>query len=248
MPRPARGGGAQGLPDQDNDGIRDQDDACPTQPGKRELQGCPDRDKDGVADKDDKCPDTPGQKTHHGCPDTDGDGLYDDGTDHCPTQPGPVSNQGCPLPDADGDTVPDKEDECPLTPGPVENRGCPLLEQTQRQVLDTAFANLEFEFRKAVIRRKSYPSLNALAALLTENPAFRLRLAGHTDQVGTAAFNLELSRQRAQAVRTYLLRQGVLPAERIVVEGYGATVPLASNKTAAGRARNRRVEMTVLFD
>ncbi len=237
----------KGCPDRDGDGIRDGDDRCPEQAGPAELQGCPDRDKDGVADLDDKCPDLPGPKDHFGCPDTDGDGVYDN-TDQCPTQAGPPENGGCPWPDADGDTVPDKDDECPQTPGTVENRGCPVLEKAQQKVLNTAFANLEFEFRKAIIRKKSYPGLDALAKLLVENPAFRLRLAGHTDQVGTPAFNLKLSQQRADAVKTYLLKRGVLPADRILVEGYGATVPLDTNITAAGRARNRRVEMTVLFD
>ena len=170
-----------------------------------------------------------------------------DKDDACPTQPGPAANKGCPELDTDLDTVPDKDDACPLTPGPPANKGCPELKVEELKVLKTAFANLEFETGKAIIRPTSLPSLRELAALLVEKSAFRLRLRGYTDNVGTPAANLLLARRRAAAVQRYLLAQGV-PAAHIRAEGFGRARPLAPNTTAAGRARNRRVEMQVVFD
>lgn len=81
--------------DTDNDGIPDNQDACPNQAGPRELNGCPDRDGDGIADKDDLCPDQAGPKELYGCPDRDGDGIPDK-DDQCPDTPGPAHNKGCP--------------------------------------------------------------------------------------------------------------------------------------------------------
>jgi outer membrane protein OmpA-like peptidoglycan-associated protein len=160
---------------------------------------------------------------------------------------GPVSNQGCPELDTDGDTVLDKDDQCPLTPGPVENKGCPMIAAAEQKVLNTAFSNLQFQTGKDIILKTSYSSLNELAKLLRDKPEFRLRLSGHTDNVGTPKVNLLLSRKRAEAVKRYLTKSGV-PAAHIRTEYFGRTKPIATNKTAAGRAKNRRVEMKVLFD
>ncbi len=236
----------QGCPDRDGDKIIDRDDACPDVAGVSEFKGCPDRDGDHVADTDDHCPDLIGAKDHFGCPDTDADGLYDD-VDQCPTVAGPATNKGCPLADTDGDGVPDPTDLCPLTPGPVSNNGCPVLTPMETKILSTAFGNLEFEFRKAVIRPSSFPALRELANLLDEKPTYRLRLAGHTDNVGSTAANLKLSEQRATAVKNYLVQQGI-DAGRFDVEFYGSFKPIDTNATAAGRDRNRRVEMTVVFE
>jgi outer membrane protein OmpA-like peptidoglycan-associated protein len=236
----------QGCPDRDGDKIIDRDDQCPDVPGVAEFKGCPDRDGDHVADQDDHCPDLIGSKEHFGCPDTDADGLYDD-VDQCPTVAGPVANKGCPIPDTDGDGVPDPTDLCPLTPGPAANNGCPVLTPVETQILKTAFSNLEFEFRKAVIRPSSFPALRELANLLDQKPTYRLRLAGHTDNVGTTAANLKLSELRATSVKTYLVQQGI-DASRFEVEFYGSFKPIDTNKTAAGRERNRRVEMTAIFE
>jgi outer membrane protein OmpA-like peptidoglycan-associated protein len=265
----------KGCPDRDGDHVPDKADDCPDVPGVVALRGCPDRDGDGVKDSDDKCPDMPGPVEHFGCPDTDQDGLYDnedgcptvagpvenkgcpwgdqdqdtvfDKDDACPTVAGPVENKGCPWADTDGDTVLDKDDDCPLTPGPVENKGCPVIAKAEQKVLNTAFANLEFQTNKDVILRSSYPSLNELAKLLRAKPEFRLRLSGYTDNVGTPQYNLVLSRKRAEAVKRYLAKADA-PAENIRTEYFGRSKPVATNKTAAGRARNRRVEMKVLFD
>lgn len=236
----------QGCPDRDNDKITDAEDMCPDKAGPLATRGCPDRDNDGLADAEDLCPDKPGLKAHFGCPDTDADSVYDH-QDLCIEVAGPVANKGCPWPDADGDGVNDKDDDCPQTAGDPAHNGCPVLAKAEEVVLRTAFSNLEFETNRAVIRPSSYPSLNELAHLLQERPTARLRLWGHTDNVGSPEFNLRLSLQRAESVKSYLERQGV-PAERMFTEGFGRTIPVASNRTAAGRARNRRVEMKVLFD
>jgi outer membrane protein OmpA-like peptidoglycan-associated protein len=265
----------QGCPDTDGDKVPDKDDHCPDEAGLAKLQGCPDRDGDGIKDSEDQCPDTPGLPEHGGCPDTDGDGVYDHhdscpavagpldnkgcpyvDTDHdsvfdhhdgCPTVFGPAENKGCPYPDSDADGVADNQDECPKTPGPASNKGCPVLKKAEIKIINTAFANLEFETGKDVIRLKSYPSLNALAKLLVEHPTFILRLSGHTDNVGKPKANLLLSQKRTEAVQAYLLKHNV-PNGQVVAEWFGQAKPKASNKTAAGRARNRRVEMKVLFE
>ena len=265
----------KGCPDTDKDGVQDSEDACPDVPGLPALKGCPDRDGDGVTDAVDQCPDLAGSPDHAGCPDTDQDGLYDhedacpavagpldnkgcpyldqdgdgvlDKDDACPTVAGPLDNKGCPFGDLDGDGVLDKDDACPQTPGPASNKGCPVLLKEEVKVLNTAFANLEFETGKAIIKATSFSSLNELAQLLKNKPVFRLRLSGHTDNQGTPAKNLLLSKQRTLAVSRYLAQQGV-PATQIKSEWFGQTKPKASNKTAAGRARNRRVEMKVMFD
>lgn len=245
----------QGCPDRDKDGVKDGDDACPDTPGLPQFKGCPDTDQDGTPDPDDKCPTVPGPVENHGCPpDRDGDGVVDS-ADQCPDTPGPASNNGCPevkvetpvSADTDGDGVPDATDLCPLTPGPASNQGCPELKPEEAKVVNTAFANLEFETNKDIIRAHSLPSLHELAELLKTRPEFHLRLRGYTDNVGTAAFNLALSKKRALAVQRYLLKQGV-PAKQVKSEWFGRKAPVASNKTAAGRAKNRRVEMRVLFE
>jgi outer membrane protein OmpA-like peptidoglycan-associated protein len=114
--------------DTDGDGVPDDQDRCPRDPGPRENQGCPrvDTDGDGVPDDEDRCPSVPGPRENRGCPwpDKDGDGVPDK-DDKCPDVSGPKENQGCPWPDTDGDGVPDKDDQCPTVFGPRENRGCP---------------------------------------------------------------------------------------------------------------------------
>lgn len=234
----------KGCPDTDGDGILDKNDECPTEKGVAALNGCPDRDGDGVADKVDACPDVAGDKAHAGCPDTDGDGLYDN-EDKCPREKGPRENMGCPWPDTDGDGVLDKDDECPKVKGLAENKGCPKLDKKEEATLNYAFKNLEFETGKDVIRTKSYASLNSLATLLKDK-GYGLRIDGHTDNVGKPEMNMDLSRRRAEAVKKYLANKGA-NADKMVTNGYGDTKPIADNKTAEGRQRNRRVEMSIIF-
>jgi outer membrane protein OmpA-like peptidoglycan-associated protein len=264
-----------GCPDRDGDGIQDKEDACPDEPGPEATQGCPDRDGDGVIDSEDQCPDKPGDAAHQGCPDTDGDGLYDnedrcpeefgptdnfgcpygdldgdgifDKEDRCPDTPGPKENQGCPYGDLDGDGVTDNVDECPNTPGPAENNGCPELTEEEQEILDLAFENLEFESGKSIIRTSSLDELDSLASLLVSKPDWKLRIAGHTDDVGAASSNMRLSKNRSNAVKDYLNSRGVAE-ERFIVEWYGETKPIVPNTSSANRQKNRRVEMEVVFE
>jgi OmpA-OmpF porin, OOP family len=235
--------------DTDFDGLYDSQDKCPTEPGPRENIGCPwgDRDKDGVKDNVDDCPDAAGPVSHHGCPDTDGDGLYDN-EDECPTKAGPIERRGCPpkTNDTDGDGVDDVSDRCPETPGPKDNQGCPKLSATDQAKVSKAFKNLLFETGKAIIKPSSYASLNELAQVIRDNPGSNLRLEGHTDNVGNDDANMQLSKDRAAAVKTYLTDRGV-GDDRIESEGYGETRPVAENNSAAGKQKNRRVEMKISY-
>jgi hypothetical protein len=112
--------------DRDGDGVADEADACPDEPGPPAANGCPDRDNDGIPDAEDACPDEAGLPEGDGCPvsserDGDGDGLFDE-ADACPGEPGPPRAEGCP--DADADGVRDSEDACPDEPGLPEHDGC----------------------------------------------------------------------------------------------------------------------------
>ncbi|MCX2449883.1 DUF6089 family protein [Pedobacter sp. PLR] len=159
--------------------------------------------------------------------------------------------------DDDKDGVANKFDKCPGTASGVvvDGSGCPLnapatiirekviITEADRKVVSEAIKNLEFDLGKATIRDKSYASLNRVAALLVEKN-FSLKLAGHTDNTGSMALNLRLSKDRAEAVKAYLVSQGANPS-RIEAVGYGPNQPIASNKTATGRQENRRVEFTL---
>ncbi len=237
-----------GCPDTDGDGIPDKDDACPNATGPIENDGCPDSDGDGVLDYLDECPDRVGPIENNGCPwpDSDGDGVLDK-DDKCPTIAGPVANFGCPYEDTDGDGVIDSEDDCPNTPGTVANKGCPEVELEVKEILQTAFDALEFETGRDVIKASSKPSLDVLAGVLIKRPDWKLLISGHTDNVGNAQTNLILSKKRAEAVRAYLMSQGV-DEKRFIVSYFGDTKPIADNSTVEGRQKNRRVDMNVMFE
>lgn len=206
-----------------------------------------DRDGDGVPDDEDRCPDVPGLKSLQGCPghDRDGDGVPDE-EDRCPDQPGPKELEGCP--DRDGDGVPDIDDKCPDQPGPAQNDGCPveapIVEvQTERLSLKDM---INFDTGKATIRPESKRILDEISAVLKSHPEIkRIRIEGHTDNVGGQAYNMDLSERRARAVVEALVARGIA-RERLAPAGYGFSRPIASNATAFGRAKNRRVEFTIL--
>lgn len=163
------------------------------------------------------------------------------------------------LKDDDGDGVANKFDKCPNTPAgvKVDGSGCPLPEmkhetkviekivvtEEDRKVVDEAIKNLEFDLGKSTIRSNSYPSLNSVAALLIEKN-FSLKLAGHTDNTGSMQTNMRISKERAEAVKSYLVSKGA-NASRIEATGYGPTQPISTNANAEGRQQNRRVEFTL---
>jgi outer membrane protein OmpA-like peptidoglycan-associated protein len=249
--------------DRDRDGIFDDEDACPDVPGVRtddpKTNGCPaDRDGDGVPDADDACPDTPGVKTSdpktNGCPpDRDKDGILD-AKDACPDVPGintddPKTN-GCPPdPDRDKDGIPNAVDACPDEPGspdpdPKKN-GCPkaFVQGSQIKILD----QVKFKTGSAQILpgKDSQDVLDAVLAVLQKHAEIaKVRVEGHTDNVGTPAFNKKLSEDRAASVVRWLVAHGV-DASRLTSAGFGLERPLASNETPDGRRENRRVEFHI---
>ena len=233
-----------GCPDTDGDGIPDKDDACPQVKGLKEFNGCPDTDGDGIADKDDACPEVAGPKEFNGCPDTDGDGIADK-DDKCPDVAGPAENGGCPWPDTDGDGVLDKDDLCPEVAGPASNKGCPEPNDDDQKRLNQYAKTILFDTGKATIKFESAEILNQIINVLKKFPNSRFRIEGHTDSTGKKAKNIELSQNRADAVKIYLI-QGGIASERLESKGYGPEKPIASNKNKKGRALNRRVEINLI--
>ena len=231
-----------GNTDRDKDGIPDKEDACPDTPGLPEFQGCPDTDGDGVPDKDDQCPDVAGPKENNGCPwpDTDGDGVLDK-DDACPTVPGPAENNGCPWPDTDGDGVLDKDDACPTVPGLPEYQGCPKPAAAYATEATGALKNILFDFNKATLRPESNGKLDQAAEIIKSAPAENFVVVGMTDAKGSAAYNLNLSRQRAAAVVKALEARGVNPAQlkSIGIGSQEATVPATASD--AERQVDRKV-------
>ena len=228
-----------GNTDRDKDGIKDKDDACPDVPGLAQFQGCPDTDGDGVADKDDNCPEVAGPVENNGCPwpDTDGDGVLDK-DDACPSVAGPAENNGCPWPDTDGDGILDKDDACPTVPGLPEYNGCP---KPTAVAVTEEFKDLLFDFNKATIQPGSTHKLDKAAEIIKSAPAENFVVVGTTDAKGSAAYNLNLSRQRAAAVVKALEARGVNPAQlkSIGIGSQEATVPATASD--AERQVDRKV-------
>ncbi len=235
--------------DRDGDGILDDVDKCPDVKGLARYQGCPvpDTDKDGINDEEDKCPTVPGLARYQGCPipDTDKDGINDE-EDKCPTVPGLARYQGCPIPDTDGDGVNDEEDRCVTIPGPKENFGCPIIPPEVKKKVDMAAKNILFVTGSYKLQSSSYKGLNEVVKIMQDNPGMQLAIDGHTDNVGSEEMNQTLSDNRAGSVKAYIVSKGI-DESRITSAGHGETMPIADNKTAAGRQKNRRSEMTLSY-
>jgi outer membrane protein OmpA-like peptidoglycan-associated protein len=234
-----------GCPDTDGDGIKDGDDACPNVAGLAALNGCPDADGDGVADKDDQCPNDAGTAANNGCPDTDGDGVYDK-DDACPTEAGPAENKGCPWPDTDGDGVLDKDDNCVNEVGPASNQGCPekIITVEAKAELDSFAKEVYFNSGKSTFRLGVTQNLDLIADIMKEYKDSDFKIEGHTDSDGSNKLNQTLSESRAKAVLDYLVSKGI-SADRLTSQGYGEEKPIATNRTRAGKAKNRRVEINL---
>ncbi|HEY8380494.1 MAG TPA: OmpA family protein [Nannocystis sp.] len=235
--------------DSDGDGFLDNSDACPYEPGI-EPDGCPERDRDGdgFMDSQDACPDVPGVAPD-GCPlkDRDGDGFLDI-VDKCPDDPG-VEPDGCPIPDTDGDGILDPDDKCPNDPetknGYQDEDGCPDEIPTQLAKFTGTIKGIYFDLDKDTIKPKSRPVLDRAVAVLKEFPTIRIEISGHTDSTGSPEYNKDLSARRARSVKNYLIEHGI-DESRIEARGAGMDEPVDTNKTAAGRAKNRRIEFTIL--
>jgi outer membrane protein OmpA-like peptidoglycan-associated protein len=180
--------------------------------------------------------------------DWDKDGIPN-AKDECPREAGPAETGGCP--DRDGDGIPDKDDKCPDQPGPAQNDGCPAPEgeplveiETERLSLKDA---IHFDTAKDTIKSESFKILDQVAALLKQHAELKkVRVEGHTDNVGSGPYNKDLSQRRARSVVRYLVEKGGIPSSRLESAGYGFERPVASNATAVGRAKNRRVDFTIL--
>jgi outer membrane protein OmpA-like peptidoglycan-associated protein len=177
--------------------------------------------------------------------DSDSDGVSNTFDKEPNSPPGAIVDGGGRTLDVDRDGVPDYLDKCPTVPGKVSNNGCPLQPTKQQlAVISDGIKNLQFETGSAVIKSSSFPALDVLAQMLVENTSFAFLIEGHTDNVGLPQANLTLSQERASSVKNYLVSKGV-DGSRITAKGYGDTRPVVSNATAAGKAKNRRVDMTI---
>ncbi|MDD3762437.1 MAG: OmpA family protein [Nevskiales bacterium] len=222
--------------DSDNDGVPDGTDQCPDTPAGAIVDevGCErDGDGDGVVDRLDQCPDTPaGQAVNeNGCPvDADGDGVTDD-IDECPNTPAgaKVLQNGCAL-----------IDDCriPRAGEQIDENGC-AVEQT------FVLKGVKFEFDSDRLTPDAREILNEVANTLQAYPQIATDIEGHTDTIGSDAYNQGLSERRANAVKQYLVGRGV-DGGRMTPVGYGEARPIADNMTEEGREENRRVELRVI--
>lgn len=243
--------------DSDGDGFFDPQDACPMQPGVA-PNGCPapvaplDTDHDGLPDASDPCPneaeDGAAPAPSDGCPnkDADGDGIPVP-DDKCPAEKG-VAPDGC-VHDKDADGIADEVDKCPEQPetknGFQDADGCPDELPKEVAKFSGVIRGIQFDFAKATIRPESNKLLDEAVKVLKQYPELRIAISGHTDNVGDAAKNLELSQQRADAVKAYLVGKGI-DTGRVETRGAGANEPVADNSTDKGRQENRRIEFKLL--
>lgn len=235
--------------DTDGDGFIDPGDKCPTVAGVA-PDGCPppDSDKDGFIDPQDKCPTEPGIAPD-GCPDKDPDkdGILDP-MDKCPNEPG-VAPDGCPDNDPDKDGILDPNDKCPKEPetknGFEDADGCPDEIPAEVKKFTGVIEGIEFDTGKATIRAKSTPKLDAALKVLLAYESLRIEISGHTDNVGTDEKNTQLSLDRANSVKKYFTDKSIADS-RIETRGAGPNEPIADNKTAKGKQKNRRIEFKLL--
>lgn len=258
--------------DIDGDGIPNHQDNCPRvhNPDQKDTDGdgvgdacTDDRDGDGIPDAKDNCPDIPnpdqadldGDGVGDACDnDMDGDGIPNH-KDNCPRVPNPdqADLDGDGVGDAcdddiDGDGFPNDVDRCPREPGP--DQGCPeqeslvIVTESRIEIKE----QIQFELNKYTITgSRSFEILRDVAKVLERNEHIRIRIEGHTDSQGKAAYNMKLSDGRANSVRQWLIDAGI-SADRMTSVGRGQDHPIDTNSTAEGRQNNRRVEFHILND
>jgi len=210
-----------------------------------------DSDGDGIVDSQDKCPneaeDKDGFQDADGCiDDNDGDGVAD-GDDECPSEAGLPALAGCP--DSDSDGIADIKDKCPQEPetrnGFEDDDGCPDVIPEAVKKFTGRIEGIKFKTGSDLILKESFPLLNRAADVLIAYLSVRMEISGHTDDTGKREMNIDLSRRRAESVRTYLVGKGIA-ADRLTAVGFGPDKPLVENKSKKGRSENRRVEFQLL--
>ena len=258
-------GGGTG-PDKDKDGIPNRTDACIDDPEDKDdfedEDGCPDldNDEDGVPDVDDGCvneaEDRDGWEDEDGCPDLDND---DDGIadvrDECPKraedEDGYEDRDGCPDLDNDQDGWLDPDDACPNAPEDfnsyLDDDGCPDTIPTDLEAFAGAIPAIQFELDSARLKRSSHDILKKAAKALNAYPDLNVIIEGHASSDGDDDHNMQLSQDRVESVREYLIGRGV-DAYRLTAQGFGETRPVASNEFDVGRRQNRRVEFKLVKD
>ncbi len=219
--------------DPDDDGIASDADKCPKiaedRDGFEDDDGCPDHDNDsdGIPDAQDKCPNKPENK----------DGFEDD--------------DGCPEEDPDGDGLLGDADKCPTEPetknGYKDGDGCPDEMPPDVKRFSGVIQGINFKTRSAVLLPSSLSILDRAVKVLRDHPEIQVEISGHTDGRGKADSNRSLSRRRAESVRSHLIKKGIKPA-RLTAVGHGEDNPISTNKTAAGRASNRRTEFRITWE
>ncbi len=256
----------KGCPDRDGDKTPDFKDECPDEPGLLEFAGCPDKDGDGLPDKQDKCPEKAGPIKNLGCPEMKLKLLTAQLTtlEESTMEDGKFNFNVCvekakalfKLYGEGSDTVKKVLVSCPEIRGKhafLEKDGYfrfpkeleeVILTPQEAEIVKKAFDNLEFATGKDIIKTESFASLDELAGLMAKHSSWKLKIEGHTDNVGKPAANLLLSQKRSEAVKKYLVKKGI-DAKRFEVKWYGQTKPLVPNDSEANRQKNRRVEMSI---
>ena len=255
-----------GCPDRDSDGVMDRNDDCPDTKGLAQYNGCPDTDGDNIIDKVDECPTVYGIAELKGCPAAEltyfnvetqvekvkqGGGVYSYGN-AVETKTAKFKLEGY-----NADTVKTVFVTAPNLRGKNAYREADgffrfakeaevvILKEEEKQVMKKAFENLEYKTNSEVILSSSFSGLDELANLMGTNANWKLRISGHTDNVGARTANMTLSKRRAESVKKYLVSKGIA-ADRFEVMYFGPDQPIAPNNTEDGRARNRRVEMLIV--
>jgi OmpA-OmpF porin, OOP family len=255
-----------GCPDTDGDGITDKADACPTVRGLKQDNGCPpkDMDKDGIADRDDKCPEEAGTMANGGCPE-----VTAPATTNSSSSSSTITSNVTVGSDAVvvGSYV-DYESAKNLGNGSTYNgngrevdprslitstvnvgsesitSSSSTITSEETEVFNEALYGIQFETGSAVITNASFSILNKVYNVMRNRSSFNFEIGGHTDNQGNSVTNQRLSESRAKAVYNYLTKKGIA-ASRLTYTGFGDTNPVADNGSAAGRAKNRRVQFTV---
>lgn len=201
-----------GKNDRDKDGIIDEEDACPDEWGPKEFQGCPDRDGDKIIDKEDQCPD-------EACPNGFETEEY-------------TCELGCKVP---------KVIEVPVVETPIIET--PVIVEEVIEVVTPAkeinFENVLFEYDSSQLTSEGVESAKVAAEIIKQKGG-NYFVDGFADSMGSDAYNIKLSRRRAESVRQALIKEGIKP-EQLEVRAFGEQYPKCTNETAEGRACNRRV-------